>query len=168
VVVDVGGANGAFLAELLLRHSHLTGVVLDIPQAMSGVADEARRRGVDGRMTGVAGDFFEEVPPGDLYLLKFVLHDWDDHSCRTILANIRRAMNPGARLIVIEMNADEASLEATLMDIAMLFAFTGQEREEAHLRTLLMSSGMRLFYTERLHKPYLMMEAVATSAQVSP
>ncbi|MET0703550.1 MAG: methyltransferase [Mycobacterium sp.] len=161
-VVDVGGANGAFLAELLRHHPHVAGVVLDIPQAMAGIAEEARRCGVEDQMTGVAGDFFHEVPAGDLYLLKFVLHDWDDQACQTILANIRRAMNPGARLIVVEMAVDEASPEATLMDVAMLFAFTGQEREEAHLHALLASSGMRLFCTERLHKPYLMMEAVAT------
>lgn len=161
LVVDVGGANGAFAGELLQSHSHLAGVVLDMPQAMPGVADEALRRGLEGRMTGTAGDFFEEIPAADLYLLKFVLHDWNDDSCQVILSNIRRAMNPGARLIVVEMVADQTSLEATLMDIAMLFAFTGQEREESHLRSLLTGARMRLVRTVRLHPPYLLMEAVA-------
>jgi hypothetical protein len=161
LVVDVGGADGAFLAALLERHQHLDGAVLDLPQATAGVADEAQRRGLADRMTGLAGDFFEELPSADLYLVKFILHDWDDESCLRILTNIRRAMNPGARVIIVEMTADTATLEASLMDVAMMFAFTGQEREQHHFESLVSAAGLRTSRTLQLHRPYLMIEAVA-------
>jgi SAM-dependent methyltransferase len=161
LAVDVGGADGAFVARLLERHPELRGVVLDLPQVMAGVAEEARRRGLAGRMTGTPGDFFEQLPSADLYLLKFVLHDWDDVSCQRILSNIRRAMNPGARLIIVEMMADTGTLEASLMDIAMMFAFTGQERDEPHFASLLSAAGLRTSRTAGLHHPYRLIEAVA-------
>jgi hypothetical protein len=161
LVVDVGGAHGAFVAALLERHEHLRGTVLDLPQVMAGVADEAARRGLTGRMSGMAGDFFEKLPSADLYLLKFILHDWDDESCHRILSNIRRAMTPKSRLVVIEMTADAGTVEASLMDVAMMFAFTGQERDEAHLESLVRGAGLIPSRTVRLHQPYLMMEAIA-------
>jgi hypothetical protein len=159
LVVDVGGADGAFVAAVLERHVHLHGIVLDLPQVMAGVADEADRRGLSDRMSGVAGDFFEHVPSADLYLLKFILHDWDDVSCHRILSNIRRAMTPKSRLVIIEMTADTGTLEATLMDVAMMFAFTGQERDEPHFESLLTAAGLAISRTQRLHQPYVLIEA---------
>jgi len=159
LVVDVGGADGAFVAGLLERHPQLHGVVLDLPQVMAGVAEEACRRGMANRMTGQPGNFFDRLPSADLYLLKFILHDWDDESCRRILSNIRRAMNPGARLIIVEMVADTVTLEASLMDIAMMFAFTGQERDERHFESLLSAAGLRTSRTVGLHHPYRLIEA---------
>jgi len=149
----------ATLAGLLERHPQLHGVVLDLPQVMAGVAEEACRRGMANRMTGQPGDFFDRLPSADLYLLKFILHDWDDESCRRILSNIRRAMNPGARLIIVEMVADTVTLEASLMDIAMMFAFTGQERDERHFESLLSAAGLRTSRTVGLHHPYRLIEA---------
>jgi len=158
-VVDVGGADGAFVAALLERHAHLHGIVLDLPQVMAGVAEEADRRGLTDRMSGVAGDFFEHMPSADLYLLKFILHDWDDASCHRILSNIRRAMTPKSRLVIVEMSADAGTLEASLMDVAMMFAFTGQERDERHFESLLTAAGLTISRTQQLHQPYLLIEA---------
>jgi hypothetical protein len=163
LVIDVGGANGAFVGELLQRNPHLTGVVLDLPQAMAGVADESRRRGLTDRMTGVAGDFFDSVPAADLYLLKFVLHDWSDESCVKILSNIRQAMNPGARLFIVEMmfTHQANSISAALMDVAMLFGLTGQEREMSEFETLLGVADLAIVETTALHRPYQLIEAQA-------
>ncbi|MGH3643985.1 MAG: methyltransferase [Mycobacterium sp.] len=161
LAVDVGGADGAFVASLLATHEQMHGVVLDLPQVMAGVVSESRRRGLTDRMTGMQGDFFEEVPPADIYLLKFILHDWDDESCKRILSNIRAAMRPESRLFIVEMTADEGSLEAAMMDMGMLTAFTGQERESRHLGSLVTASGLRLARTCPLHRPYLMLEAVS-------
>jgi hypothetical protein len=158
-VVDVGGADGAFIAAVLERHPNLYGSVLDLPQAMDGVADEADRRGLADRMSGVVGDFFKHVPSADLYLLKFILHDWDDASCHRILSNIRRAMTPTSRLVIVEMTVDTATVEASLMDVAMMFAFTGQERDEAHFESLLTAAGLKVSRAQRLHQPYLLIEA---------
>lgn len=161
LAVDIGGADGAFVAALLLRHPELTGLVHDLPQVVSGVVDEARRRGLADRMKGISGDFFTEVPSADIYLLKFVLHDWDDDSCELLLSNIRRAMRPAARLIIVEMAADETALEAALMDVAMLCAYTGQERNESQYDSLLTKAGLRTARVRRLHQPYFLLEAIA-------
>ncbi|GBG38742.1 methyltransferase [Mycobacterium montefiorense] len=159
LVVDVGGANGAFLAQLLKLHPPLTGVVLDLPSAMHGVEQEARRHGVGDRMTGVEGDFFDEIPAADLYLLKFVLHDWDDQACQTILRNIRRAMKPGARLMIAEMTIAQNLPSAALMDIAMMFAFSGRERETGEFEQLLKAADLKMIRDTPLQPPYHLIEA---------
>lgn len=162
-VVDIGGANGVFVGELLQANPHLSGAVLDLPQAMPGVAAESHRRGLGERMRGVGGDFFDSVPAADLYLLKFVLHDWSDESCVKILSNIRRAMNPGARLFAVEMTlTDQAtSMSAALMDVAMLFSLTGREREIAEFEKLLRAADLAIVRTSTLHHPYHLIEAQA-------
>ncbi|WP_457147341.1 methyltransferase [Mycobacterium sp. URHB0021] len=80
-------------------------------------------------------------------------------ACRRILSNVRCAMNPGARLTIVEMMADTVTLEASLMDIAMMFAFTGQERDERHFESLLSAAGLRTSRTVALHHPYRLIEA---------
>jgi len=161
--VDIGGANGAFVAELLQANPHLSGAVLDLPEAMPGVAQESRRRGLGERMSGIGGDFFDSVPTADLYLLKFVLHDWSDESCVQILSNIRRAMNPGARLFIVEMTfTDEAtSMSAALMDVGMIFGFTGRERDLTEFEKLLRAADLAIVRTSILHHPYQLIEAQA-------
>lgn len=71
-VVDVGGASGTFVAELLKRNPRLTGAVLDLPQAMPGLDEQAARWGVSDRMNGIAGYFFDSIPSADFYLLKYI------------------------------------------------------------------------------------------------
>ena len=112
-------------------------------------------------MAGVEGDFFVEVPAADLYLLKFVLHDLDDGSCARILTNIRRAMTPGARLVIVEMTVAQNAVSAALMDLAMMFAFSGREREVAEFERLLGSAGLEAGRVIPLHPPYQLLEARA-------
>lgn len=160
-VVDVGGASGTFVGEMVQRNRHLTGAVFDLPQAMPGVAEHAEQLGIPDRMSGIAGDFFESVPAADYYLLKFILHDWSDESCIKILSNIRRAMKPGARLFVVEMVITERDVpvNAALLDMVMLFSLTGQERELAEYEKLLNAADLRIAKTTALHQPYQLIEA---------
>jgi hypothetical protein len=162
-VVDIGGAEGGFAAELVHQHPGLDGLVLDLEHAMPGVAEEAARQNLGGRLTGVPGDFFDKVPAGDLYLLKFVLHDWDDESCVKILSNIREAMNPGARLYIVEMvvSGTSASLGAVLLDMAMLFAHGGKEREISELDELVKAAGLRTARVTPIQNPYHVIEVEA-------
>lgn len=159
-VIDVGGANGAFVGELLQERQDLTGTVLDLPDAMPGIAYEAHRRKLSGRLSGTAGDFFVSVPAADVYLLKFVLHDWDDRSCITILTNIRRGMKPGARLFIIEMAfSDQAtSISSALMDVAMLFSLHGRERDMYEYEKLLHAADLVIVQATPLHQPYYLIE----------
>jgi hypothetical protein len=161
-VVDVGGANGAFVLELLAVHSDLKGVVLELPHAVPGAEAEAKSRGLEGRFTSVAGDFFDAVPEGDLHLLKYILHDWDDESCVRILRQCRQAMRPGARIAVVDMViAEQDSGFGPLMDIAMLTMLSSRERMAAEFDSLLEQAGLRRVKTTELQAPYSMIEAVA-------
>ncbi|HEY1842343.1 MAG TPA: methyltransferase [Mycobacterium sp.] len=163
--VDVGGANGVFVSELVDRNPQLTGAVLDLPHVIPGVVQEVQRRGLTQRVTGIAGNFFESVPNADIFLLKFILHDWDDRSCITLLGNVRRAMNPGGRLFIVEMVVapDRATIDAALMDMGMLFFFSGQERDISQFDALLQQAGLRVSRVKSLRGSYRIIEAVAHS-----
>lgn len=162
-VIDVGGADGAFVIEMAARHPRLTGEVVELENVVPGVLEEAKKRGVEDRIIGVPGDFFDSLPAGDIYLLKFIIHDWDDESCIKILTNIRQAMNPGARVFIVEMVMDDNALDpgATLMDMGMLTAFTGQERSLTQYETLLRAAGMHSTSVTAVRSPYRVIEAEA-------
>jgi hypothetical protein len=143
-VCDVGGGRGTLLSELLVRHRHLEGMLCDSP----GVIDSARtllaQRGLADRVSLHAGSFFASVPRGaDAYLLKNILHDWDDARSRRILDVVRAAMEPGARLILVELiteRNDSHGLGA-LSDVQMMTVCSeGRERGRAELETLLQQS----------------------------
>ncbi len=101
--VDIGGANGALLALLQKANPALHGIVFDRPNIARDAEPDIARNGFAERTEVVGGDFFESVPPGDLYLLKFILHDWDDESCVKILRRCREAMEPGGRIAIFEL-----------------------------------------------------------------
>ena len=147
-VVDVGGGDGVLLEHILRRDHSAHGVLLET----SGIAARARGRmmaaGLSSRCTIVCGDFMRAVPEGgDLYLLRQVLHDWDDARSRKILANCRSAMAPGASLVIIDIvrseqrGAAKDSRMAAVMDLYMLTIFGGQERTADEFCGLLEETG---------------------------
>ncbi|MBA2536031.1 MAG: hypothetical protein H0V20_01180 [Actinobacteria bacterium] len=132
-VVDVGGGNGSLLVELLRLQPGLRGIVFDLP--------ETNRDDVvlGDRIEFVAGDVFESVPRGDVYILGTVLHDWDDERAAAILRTIRTAAPTDARLLVLDAvvrpgNDPDA---AKWLDLLLLALFAGRERNEKQWRTLL-------------------------------
>src|SRR5207244_790263 len=102
-IVDVGGGNGALLLGILRATPRLEGIVFDRPDVVERAAKEIAASGLGDRCRAAGGDFFVEVPNGaDAYVLKHVIHDWDDARARTILANCRRAMPRDGRLLLVE------------------------------------------------------------------
>jgi hypothetical protein len=143
-VVDVGGGQGALLAALLGTYPHLRGIILDRNEVAEGAGRLLAQAGLTQRATFVAGDFFQAVPPGgDAYLLKSVIHNWDDAAACSILHNCRQAMRPDAHLIVMERVVPPANVpsEAKLFDINMLVTVGGQERTEEQYRELFDTAG---------------------------
>lgn len=143
-VVDVGGGHGGLLSAILARNPHLSGVLFDLP---SGVA--AARQGVGGalpRTEFVGGDFFEAVPPGDVYVIKKVIHDWTDEKAATILRNCRRAMASGGRVLVAETLVPPGDQPDPIkdIDVVMLAVTGGVERSEARFASLFEAAGLRL------------------------
>ncbi len=147
-VVDVGGGNGALLAGVLAANRQLRGTLFDLPEGLAGADAYLTMRGVRDRCELVKGDFFEAVPSAaDAYLLRLILHDWDDGRAAAILANCRAAMAPGTRLIVIDNLLPEVAGEepqarnALTMDLHMHVLFGARERTESHLRQMLETAG---------------------------
>jgi O-methyltransferase domain/Dimerisation domain len=161
-VVDVGGAEGMLLHALLTANRALTGVVLDLPNIVTASAAAAKEAGLEKRLTAVGGDFFKAVPAADLYVLKYILHDWDDQQCIRILQNCRQAMLPGGRVVVIELLLGETGQPglAPLMDVNMMVMMKGRERSPAEYRQLLEAAGLR-FSEMRIANQMAFIEATA-------
>jgi SAM-dependent methyltransferase len=157
-VVDVGGGDGTVLAGALRHNPQLRGVLLDTDQGIARAADVMRQAGVEDRFTAAPGDFFASVPEGgDLYLLKAVLHDWNDEQCIAILRNIRQAMPEGGRLLIVEgvlpARVDPRQVGAYLSDLNMLVNHGGLERTADDFRILCEKAGFTAPSFRRLPLP---------------
>jgi len=150
-VMDVGGGNGAILIGLLGANPRLRGIVFD----RAGAAERAREKlaaaGLGARCQVAAGDFFQAVPEGaDAYLLKHVIHDWNDEQATAILRNCRRAMKPGAKLLVAEgvypprIDGSLESRGAAANDVNMLVVSGGRQRSGDEFRSLYRAAGFEL------------------------
>ena len=150
-VVDVAGGYGELLAAVLRAVPAARGTLLERPRALDGARRNLERAGVASRCEFVAGDFFTSVSEGaDCYLLKRVLHDWDDERAAAILRSCRRAVPARGRLLVVEqvlpdrMDVSHTHQEAARMDLHMLLMAGGRERTECEYRRLLESAAFRL------------------------
>lgn len=150
-IVDVGGGYGEVLAAILLAFPAMEGVLFDLPHTMDGARQHLARAGVIERCEFVSGDFFESVPGGaDAYLLKALIHDWDDQQSARILGNCRKAMAVDAKMLLVEqvmperMAASPAHLRAAVHDLNMLVMLGGRERTASEFRDLLAAAGLLL------------------------
>ena len=150
-VVDVGGGNGALLAGILQATPGPRGIVFDLPHVAERARAHLEALGLSARCATAGGDFFRAVPPdGDAYLLKHVLHDWDDARAAEILRACHRAMAPAARLLIVEgiyparIDESDASRGAAANDVNMLVCTGGRQRSEAEFRALLGAAGFAL------------------------
>lgn len=146
-VVDVGGGQGALLVAILAAHPGMRGVLFDQPHVVTRAEQVLREAGVGDRCEVVDGSFFKAVPGGgDAYLLKAILHDWDDAASSAILEACRRAMRPEARLLVLErvIAPPNESPDAKFSDLNMLVAPGGQERTSDEFAALFAATGFRL------------------------
>ncbi|HLX09625.1 MAG TPA: methyltransferase [Thermoanaerobaculia bacterium] len=145
---DVGGGHGDLLAEILLRHPHLAAVLLDAGSVLATARPFLAARGVLPRIELLAGSFFEAVPAGcDAYLLKNVLHDWDDERAARVLDNCRRVMQAGHRLLVVETVVEEDTTReiGPISDLQMMVnCCGGRERGRAEYARLFDRTGFRL------------------------
>ncbi len=150
-VVDVGGGSGALLIGILKAHPHLGGIVFDQPPAAERARKHIAERGLAERCEAVGGDFFKDVPRGaDAYILKHVIHDWNDDRAVTILKNCHRAMGPNGKLLIVEgvypprIDQSLTSCGAAANDVNMLVNTGGRQRSEAEFRALYDAAGFQL------------------------
>jgi hypothetical protein len=146
-IADVGGGQGSLLAAILAANPEARGVLFDLPHVVATAAPVLEAAGIGGRCEVVGGSMFESVPDGcAAYVMKFILHDWDDADGTRILQACRRAMRSDAKLLVIDRlvgppNEDPA---VKLSDLNMLVGPGGQERTREEFAALFRAGGFRL------------------------
>jgi orsellinic acid C2-O-methyltransferase len=150
-VVDVGGGNGALMIGILNAYPQLHGIVFDQPHVVERAKKQIAEGALTERCRAVGGDFFQEVPGGaDAYLLKHIIHDWNDERAVVILQTCRRAIAPQGKLLLVEgvyparIDQSPESRGAAANDVNMLVSTGGRQRSEAEFRSLYEQAGFRL------------------------
>jgi hypothetical protein len=162
-IVDIGGGHGALLARILEQATQSSGVLFDAPSVIAG-ATAIDTQVNQGRAEKVAGSFFEAVPNGgDAYVLKYIIHDWDDERAIVILKNCRQAMAENGRVLLVEMviPAGNAPSPGKFLDLEMLLYFYSRERTEAEYRDLLQQAGLELITITPTASPFSIIEAAS-------
>lgn len=162
-VADIGGGHGSMLTAILERNPGVTGILFDRPEVVFEAKQHIEAAGVTERIQLVGGDFFDAVPSGaDAYLLKYVLHDWQDQDAVRILRNCRRALAAEGRILIIEQvlsDGPEGNF-GRIEDIEMLAMTGGKERTDAEWRELLESASLRVGRLVPTPSPYSIIEAL--------
>jgi hypothetical protein len=142
--LDIGGANGEVVRAMMRANPDLRAGVFDLPYVVPEAEAAARKDGLHDRFITVGGDFFESVPPADLYVLKYILHDWDDENCIGILKNCRASLQEGGRVVAIDYLVGELGTPGlpTLMDMNMLVMTNGKERGIEEFDELFDAAGL--------------------------
>jgi hypothetical protein len=163
VVVDVGGGHGGLLLAVLRAHPGLHGVLFEQPHVLQ--EHRLDELGADHRWDLAAGDFFTQAPPGDVYLLKRVLHDWDDEHCVRILRHCRHAVSDHGRVLAIDAVIPPGNDPdpGKVIDLLMMSSFTGRERTHAEFDALFAQAGFHLTRVIPTGTRLSIVEGVATT-----
>jgi hypothetical protein len=139
-IVDVGGAQGSLISAIVQSYPHLKGILFDLPEVIANVS-------VDDKIQPIAGNFFESVPSSsDVYLMRWIIHDWNDEKSSLILKNCHQAMPDHGKLLLVEsiIPPGDEPAPAKFLDLVMLFLTGGRERTEEDYQSLLRSNGFEL------------------------
>ena len=165
-IVDVGGGNGSLLLPVVEHHPAMRLTIFDLPHVADAVRGRIAAAGLSDRCEAVGGDAFVAVPAGaDAYVLKGVIHDWEDKEAVAILRTCRAAMSDGSKLLLIErilpeqIDPDDAFTRAKFIhDINMMVNPGGRERTEAEFHNLLAQADLRVTRVISMPIPLAVME----------
>lgn len=162
VLADIAGGHGYLLAQILKLNPKLHGILFDVPPVIAGSDALLQREGVHGRVERSSGDFFIQVPTADAYIIKHIIHDWDDDRSVLIMKNIREAMKGDGKLLIVESVVPEGNDPhySKLLDLEMLTSPGGMERTEAEYRGLLARAGFEMARIVPTRSPFSIIEAV--------
>lgn len=163
-LVDIAGGEGRLLTGIMAAYPKLRGVLFDLPYVIDNAREQVAETSVNERVEFVSGDFFASVPTsGDAYILKSIIHDWDDERALEILKNVRRGMKPRGRVLLVEAIIADGNKQdfGKLIDLEMLVSPGGKERTAAEFRELLRGAGLKLNRIVPTKSPFSVIEAVA-------
>ena len=159
-IADIGGGEGGLLSAVLEAAPIANGILFDQPRAVEAARRTLANKAVSDRIDFVAGDFFDAVPKGaELYVLKQILHDWDDEHAEKILATCRRSMLAGSRLLVLEMMIEPNVAFPKRLDLMMMAWTGGRERTQDQFDRIFAKTGFSLIGTRRTTMPICVLEA---------
>lgn len=164
-IVDVGGGHGALITSILKKNPQLKGVLFDAPEVIEGARPRIEAAGIADRCETVAGDFFKAVPAGgDAYLMKWIIHDWNDEKAITILKNCRNEMPQNGRLILVDCVVPESDEPhfSKFIDLNMLVMTGGKERTEREFAELFATAGFKLSRVITTDAPHSIVEGEPT------
>lgn len=147
VLCDIGGGNGSLLIATLRRFPLLRGLLYDLPATAERARANIQKEGLLARCSALGGSFFESIPAGgDAYLMRHIIHDWDDEKSLTILRHIRKVIKPEGRLLLVEAVIPPGNDPSwsKFLDLNMLLIPGGKERTEGEYRDLFERAGFRL------------------------
>jgi hypothetical protein len=147
VLADIGGGNGSQLSAVLEKHTDMQGILFDLPHVVERAKEHVEAKGVSDRCQFIGGSFFESAPKGaDAYMMRHIIHDWDDEKSLTILRNCHQAMPDDAKLLVVEsvIPVGNDPFGGKLLDLVMLLIPGGKERTENEYRILFEQAGFQL------------------------
>ena len=162
-LVDVAGGHGMVLTSILKHYSSMRGVLFDMPQVIEGAGPQIASAGVGDRCQAIGGDFFKGVPSGDAYVMKHIIHDWDDDKATAILRNIRAALGArsNGRVLLLESVIHPGSDPELpkVLDLEMLLFPGGRERTADEFAALFVRAGFKLARIVPTESPIAVLEA---------
>lgn len=161
-LADIAGGHGYLLSQILKATPGMRGILFDVQSVLDGADPMLEQQGVSERVEKISGDFFKEVPAADAYIMKHIIHDWDDERSVTILKNIHRAMIGEGKLLVVEMVVPKGNdpHPSKVLDLEMLASPGGVERTVEEYRDLYAQAGFRLSRTVPTRSPFSVLEGV--------
>ncbi len=162
-LTDIAGGHGYLLAQVLKANPNMKGILFDVPSVITGASGLLEEQGVAERVEKVSGDFFSSVPgSADAYMMKHIIHDWDDERAIKILQNIQQAMNADGKVLIVEVVVPEGNGPhySKALDLEMLVSPGGVERTATEYRELLAAAGLRLTRIVPTKSPFSVIEAV--------
>jgi hypothetical protein len=162
-IVDIGGGNGFFMSTILSRFKKLKGTVFDLPHVVTEAPLFFEKYNISERASIIGGSFFDTIPPGfNLYIIKNILHNWDDESCIKILKNIKASLLPESKLLIMEacLKKDNNPSFAKMTDLLMMAGLDGKERSLEEYHSLLQQAGFKINKKYQTVSPLAIIEAV--------
>jgi hypothetical protein len=146
-IVDIGGGHGGLITSILKANPKAKGILMDAPQVIEGARPKLEAAGLTDRCEAVGGDFFKAVPAGgDVYVMKWIIHDWNDELAITILKNVRNEIPRDGRVIIVDCVVPENNEPdfSKFFDLNMMVMTGGKERTEKEFAQLLNAAGFKL------------------------